>query len=104
VPVDPFRSAAHRFTVVLDLPRPRFERYARGLHRVIRENAPAHMGYDIRLAPRGIGGRTRLDENFSLAGPPPMLLGYSVLGGSICARSVWYGPQVGVDATVSGER
>jgi phage tail-like protein len=102
VRVDPIRSAAHRFTVVLNLSRPRFQRYERGLRRIIRENAPAHVGYDIRLASPGLDGPARLDADFILAGPKPMLLGYSALGGSICASHVRYGPQVGVDATLAG--
>ena len=102
VRVDPFRSVAHRFTVVLALSRQRFLRYERGLHRIIRDNAPAHVAYGICLASRGLGAQSRLDVNFILADPHPTLLGYSALGGSICARSVWYGPQVGVDATLAG--
>jgi phage tail-like protein len=102
VAVNPFRAAAHRFTVLLDLPRPRFERYERGLHRIIRESAPAHVGYDIRLVSGRLGGQAALGINFRATNPQPMLLGYSALGASICAGRVWYGPQVGVDATLAG--
>lgn len=102
VPADPFRAAAHRFTVMLDLPPHRFRRYERGLHRIIRENAPAHASYDIRLVSgAGLGPRTVLGVNFAVADPRPMLLGYSALGASVCARRIRYGPEVGVDATVT---
>ena len=102
VSVDPLRFAASRFTVVLDLPPARFQRYARGLHRIIRENAPAHLAYDIRLVPPGLSARTRLGVNFTLAAPPRMLLGHSALGAAVCTRHVWYGPQVGVDLSLAG--
>jgi phage tail-like protein len=102
VPVDPFRAAAHRFVVLLDLPPHRFRRYERGLHRIIRESAPAHVSYDIHLVSRALGGQTMLGINLKVADPQPLLLGYSALGGSICARRVWYGPQVGMDAMQAG--
>jgi phage tail-like protein len=97
VRTDPFRSAAHRFTVLLDLPLHRFRRYERGLHRIIRENAPAHLSYDIQLvSSTGLGPNTIVGTNFRVASPPPFHLGYSTLGRSICTRSVWYGPELGM--------
>jgi phage tail-like protein len=102
VAVDPFRFAASRFTVLLDLPPARYQRYARGLHRIIRENAPAHLAYDIRLVPRGLSGRAILGVNVTLADAPRMLLGHTALGTAVCTRPVWYGPQVGVDLTLAG--
>jgi phage tail-like protein len=101
LPVNPFSAYAHRFTVLLSLPVSRYRRYARGLHRIIRENAPAHVDYDIRLVPPGLRGPTMLGVNLTLADPRPMRLGYSTLGEAICARSVYYGPQVGVDLTLT---
>lgn len=103
VPVDPFRAAAHRFTVLLDLPRHRFQRFERGLHRIIRDNAPAHVHYDIQLGSRaGLGVNAMLGVNLTLTDPQPFLLGYSALGESVCARRVWWGPEVGIDATLGG--
>jgi len=84
VRTDPFRSSAFRFTVFLDLPLATFRRYERGLHRIIRESAPAHVSYDIRLMPRGGAGlNTVLDGSFRITDSPPFLLGYSALGESI---------------------
>jgi hypothetical protein len=88
--------------VLLDLPPARYQRYARGLHRIIRENAPAHLAYDIRLVPRGLSGRAMLGVNVTLADAPRMLLGHTALGTAVCTRPVWYGPQVGVDLTLAG--
>jgi len=105
IPVNPFHSAANRFTVLLDLPPHRFRRYERGLHRIIRENAPAHAGYDIRLVSRGgLGPYTVLGVNSRVADPQPMLLGYSALGAAICGRGARYGPEVGETALPDGER
>lgn len=103
VPVDPFRAAAHRFTVLLDLPRHRFQRFERGLHRIIRDHAPAHVHYDIQLGSRaGLGANAMLGVNLKVTDPQPFLLGYSALGESICARRAWWGPEVGIDATLGG--
>ena len=103
VAVNPFRAAAHRFTVLLDLPRQRFQRYERGLHRIIRESAPAHTSYDIRLVSGRLGGQSAVGINFRPIDPQPTLLGYAALGGSICTSRVWYGPQIGVDATLAAQ-
>jgi hypothetical protein len=102
VPVDPFRAAAHRFTVLLDLPRGQFDRHERGLRRIIRENAPAHVGFEIQRVSRGLGAHTRLGINTRITGPQPTLLGHSALGESICTRPTWYGPQIDMDATLAG--
>ena len=100
IPTDPFRSSAHRFTVLLNLSRHVFRRYERGLHRIIQENAPAHVSYDIRLVSGvGLGPQTALGINLSVVNPQPVRLGYSMLGRAICGRSRWYGPEVGVSAT-----
>lgn len=104
VRTDPFRSAAHRFTVLLDLPLHRFRRYERGLRRIIREYAPAHVSYEIRLVSgAGLGPNTILGVNVRVTNPSPFHLGYSTLGRSICARSVWYGPEVGINSMLAGQ-
>jgi phage tail-like protein len=95
---DPFRSSAFRFTIWLDLPLARFRRYERGLHGIIRDNAPAHLSYDIRLVPRAsLGSSTILGVNFRVTNPPPLHLGYATLGESVCVRDVLYGPELGVN-------
>jgi phage tail-like protein len=100
--IDPFSVAAHRFSVVLDLSPSEFRRYARGLHRVIREQSPAHTAYDIRLSGgAAIGSGAALDST-SLQNPGPLRLGYSALGRSICLRRFTYGPELGVDALLAG--
>jgi phage tail-like protein len=91
---DPFRAAAFRFTVVLDMPLARFRRYERGLHRIIRESAPAHVSYEIRLVSGARPGPdAMLGVNVRLMDPPRVHLGYATLGESICAGEVTYGPQ-----------
>ena len=103
VAVDPFRSAAHRFTLLLDLSRKQFQRYQRGLHRIIRENSPAHVGYDIRLlSGAGLGPDAVLGVNVRVEDPRPFHLGYSALGQAICVRRVRYGPELGTDSTLAG--
>jgi phage tail-like protein len=100
---DPFRDAAFRFTVVLDMPPARFRRYERGLHRIIRENAPAHVSYEIHLVSgAGLGPNTVLGVNFRVTDPPRLHLGYSTLGRSICASDVQYGPDIDIDSALPG--
>ncbi len=100
-PIDPFRAAAHKFSVMLDLSPQQFERYARGLHRVIREQSPAHVGYEIHLtAGSGLGPDTVVGVNCRVEDPQRFCLGHSLLGRSVCLRSVWHGPEVGHDATL----
>jgi len=102
VPADPFQAAAHHFTVLLDLTPQEFRRYERSLHRIIRENAPAHVGYDIRLVSNaGLGPDLILGVNFRVEDPQPLRLGDSPLGRSILSR-LRYGPEIGIDATVTG--
>jgi phage tail-like protein len=102
LPINPFNASAHRFTVLLGLSPARYRQYARGLHRIVRENAPAHVEYEIQLVSPRLRGHTMLGVNFTVADPQPMLLGYATLGEGICARRVWYGPQVGMDLTLTG--
>jgi ABC-type dipeptide/oligopeptide/nickel transport system permease subunit len=72
------------------------------LHRIIRENSPAHVGYDIRLVSGvGLGPEMALGINFRVQDPQPLYLGHSSLGRSILSR-FWYGPQLGIDALVAG--
>jgi phage tail-like protein len=102
VPIDPFRAAAHHFTVLLDLSPPEFQRHERGLHRIIRENSPAHAGYDIRLvSDAGLGPNLMLGINFRVQDPQPLHLGHSSLGRSVLSR-FRYGPEVGIDTLVNG--
>jgi phage tail-like protein len=103
VPSDPFQATANRFTVLLDLPRSRFQRYERGLHRIIRDNAPAHAAYDIRLVSgAGLGPQSMLGVTTALADMPPVRLGYATLGRAICVRRPGDGPALGLDATLAG--
>jgi phage tail-like protein len=103
VPVDPFRAAAYRFTVLLNLTRARFRRLERGLRRIIRENAPAHVSYDIRLTfDAGLGPDAILEVNAAVANPPRVRVGYTTLGRTICAGGIRFGPEVDVDATLGG--
>jgi hypothetical protein len=103
VPVDPFQAAAYRFTVLLNMPRARFRRLERGLRRIIRENAPAHVSFDIRLtSDAGLGPDAILDVNAALVNPPRLRLGYATLGHAVCADDIRFGPEVGVDATLDG--
>ena len=102
VPVDPYRAAAHYFTILLDLSPQEFRRHERGLHRIIRENSPAHVGYEMRLVGgMGLGPNLILGVNFRVQDPQPLHLGYSSLGRSILSR-LRYGPEIGIDASISG--
>lgn len=103
VPVDPFQAAAYRFTVLLNMPRARFRRLERGVRRIIRENAPAHVSYEIRLtADAGLGPDAILDVSAALANPPRLRVGYATLGHAVCADDIRFGPEVSVDATLDG--
>jgi len=102
VPINPFRAAAHHFTVLLDLSPQEFQRHERGLHRIIRENSPAHVGYDIRLVSDvGLGPNLMLGINFRVQDPQPFNLGHSSLGRSVLSR-FRYGPELGIDTLVTG--
>ncbi|HYV11876.1 MAG TPA: phage tail protein [Pyrinomonadaceae bacterium] len=102
VPIDPFRAAAHHFTVLLDLSPQEFQRHERGLHRIIRENSPAHVGYDLRLVSDvGLGPNLMLGINFRVQDPQPLHLGHSSLGRSVLSR-FRYGPELGIDTLVTG--
>jgi phage tail-like protein len=102
VPINPFRAAAHHFTVLLDLSAQEFQRHERGLHRIIRENSPAHVGYDIRLVSDvGLGPNLMLGINFRVQDPQPFNLGHSSLGRSVLSR-FRYGPELGIDTLVTG--
>ena len=101
-PLNPFRAAANHFTVLLDLSLREFQRYERSLHRIIRENSPAHVDYDIRLiSGTGLGPNMVLGVNFRVRDPQPLQLGQSSLGSSILKR-FRYGPELGIDALVAG--
>lgn len=103
-PLNPFAASAHRFTVVLDMPPQQFRRYARGLHRVIREQSPAHAAYDIRLVSGAVVGSDGAVGVARLEDPMPFRLGHSTLGRAICQRQYWYGPELGIDATLLSDR
>ena len=98
-PVDPFREAAHRFTLLLDLTPQEFARQRRGLERIVREYVPAHLDCEIRLV-SGVGAGPGLvvGLNARLEDPQPFRLGRSLLGRAACAGGPWYGPEVGIDA------
>jgi phage tail-like protein len=101
--LNPFRAAANRFTVALDLSSREFQRHARSLHRIIREHSPAHADYDIRLVSgAGLGAEALVGINLRVEDPQPLHLGHSALGRSICMRTVRYGPELGIDAVVTG--
>jgi phage tail-like protein len=101
--VNPFHATAHRFTVLLDLSRQQYQRFERGLHRILRDNSPAHVGYEIRLVSgAGLGPNMVLGVNFRVEDLQPLCLGYSTLGRSICASPVWYGPELGIDTALAG--
>lgn len=103
VPMNPFRAAAHHFTLLLDLSPQEFQRHERGLHRIIRENSPAHVGYDIRLVSgAGLGSDMALEVNSRVEDPQPLYLGHSTLGRSVLSGSR-YGPELGIDAMLAGD-
>ena len=102
IPINPFRAAANHFTLLLDLSSREFRRHERGLHRIIRENSPAHVAYDIRLVSgAGLGPNMVLGVNSRVEDPQPFYIGHSSLGRSILS-GFSYGPEVGVDAVVAG--
>jgi phage tail-like protein len=101
-PLNPFAASAHRFTVVLDMPPQQFRRHARGLHRVIREQSPAHAAYDIRLVSGTVVGSDGVVGFVQVENPMPFRLGHSTLGRAICLRRFCYGPELGIDATLAG--
>jgi phage tail-like protein len=103
VPVNPFRAAAHHFNLLLDLSAKEFQRYERSLHRIIRENSPAHVAYDIGLiGGRGIGPGMSLEINSIVEDPQPLYLGHSTLGRSILT-GFRYGPELGIDTSLAGD-
>ena len=103
LPRNAFQATAHAFTVVVNLSPQQFRRHARGLHRVIREQSPAHAAYDLRVAAgAGLGSDTVVGISCDVENPQPLRLGYSALGRSMCRRNVSYGPELGVDATLVG--
>jgi hypothetical protein len=102
IPINPFSAAANHFTLLLDLSPQEFRRHERGLHRIIRENSPAHVGYDIRLiSGAGLGPNMVLGINFRVDDPQPFYIGHSSLGRSIL-RGYSYGPELGIDAILAG--
>jgi phage tail-like protein len=102
IPIDPFRAAANHFTLLLDLSPREFQRHERGLHRIIRENSPAHVAYDIRLVSgAGLGSNMVLGVNFKVEDPQPFYIGHSSLGRSILS-GFSYGPELGIDTTIAG--
>lgn len=102
VQINPFRAAANHFTLLLDLSPQEFRRHERGLHRIIRENTPAHVGYDIRLvSTAGLGPNTFVDMNFRVEDPQPFYIGHSSLGRSVLS-GFSYGPELGIDTTLTG--
>lgn len=102
VPINPFRAAANHFTLLLDLSPQEFQRYERGLHRIIRENSPAHVGYDIRLVSgTGLGPNMTLGVNAQVEDPQALYLGHSALGRSVLS-GFSYGPEIGIEATLTG--
>jgi phage tail-like protein len=103
VAVDPFRAAANNFTLLLDLSPQEFRRHERGLHRIIRENTPAHVGYNIRLVSgTGLGPNMVLGVNLKVEDRQPFHIGHSSLGRSILS-GFSYGPELGIDSTLAGQ-
>jgi len=103
VPVDPYRAAAYRFTLVLRLSPPQLQRHRRALDRIIRENSPAHVGYDLVIQPGArLGAYSAVGLNLRVDDPQPVHLGHSALGWSICARPTRYGPELEIDTTLTG--
>jgi phage tail-like protein len=102
IPINPFRAAANHFTLLLDLSAQEFQRHERGLNRIIRENSPAHVAYDIRLVSgTGLGSNMTLGVNSRAEDPQPLHLGHSILGRSILS-GFSYGPEIGIKATLAG--
>ena len=102
IPIDPFRAAANHFTLLLDLSPQEFQKHERGLHRIIRENSPAHVAYDIRLVSgAGLGPNMVVGINSRVEDPQPFYIGHSSLGRSIL-RGFSYGPELGIDAILAG--
>jgi phage tail-like protein len=101
--VHPLRAIAHRFTVLLPLSPREFQRHERGLHRIIHDSSPAHLSYELRLVAGGrLGSGGMVGVGLRVTDPQPLLLGYSSLGQSVCARRVRYGPEVGIDTSLAG--
>lgn len=101
-PVNPYRAAAYRFTLVLRLSPGQLRRHQRALDRIIREHAPAHVAYDFALQSGARSGRPLVvGVNATLAGPPPTRVGFSALGHAACTRPVRYGPELEMDTTLS---
>ena len=69
VPVDPFRAAAHRFTVLLDLPRPRFQRLERGLQIALQPGRQHQPRGDQHCRDQEDEDPEN-SEGFQLGGPP----------------------------------
>jgi phage tail-like protein len=101
-PVDPYRAAAYRFTLVLRLSPGQLRRHQRALDRIIREHAPAHLAYDLVLESGARFGRPPVvGVNATLEPAPPVRVGFSALGHAACTRAVRYGPELDMDTTLS---
>ena len=102
-PVNPYRAAAYRFTLVLRLSARQLRRHRRALDRIIREQSPAHVGYELVIQSGGrVGQSLVLGVNATVDDPQPAQVGYSALGRAVCARTIRYGPELDTDATLSG--
>jgi phage tail-like protein len=103
ISVNPFRAGAHHFNLLLDLSLQEYQRHERSLRRILRENSPAHVGYDIRLVSgMGMGPGMALEVNSRVEDPQPLYLGHSTLGRSVLS-GFRYGPELGIDATLAGD-
>jgi phage tail-like protein len=102
-PVNPYRAAAYRFTLVLRISVRQLRRHRRALDRIIREHSPAHVGYELLIQSGGrVGQSLVLGVNATVEDPQPAQVGYSALGRAVCARTIRYGPELDTDATLSG--
>lgn len=99
--VNPFRAGAHHFNLLLDLSPQEYQRHERSLYRILRENSPAHVSYDIRLVSgMGMGPGMAIGVNSRVEDAQPLYLGSSTLGRSFLS-GFRYGPELGIDATLA---
>lgn len=81
-PDDPFKSSAHRFTVMLNLTRTKYDQHKLSIKRILDEEKPAHTEYTIRLiAETKLGHLTYVGVNTRLTGLKPFCIGVSSIPG-----------------------
>jgi len=80
---DPFLATAHRYTVILNLAAREFQKFEKGVKRILDEEKPAHTCYNLRGSNgTGEGMNTYVGINTIVTDNRPMRLGEDAVLGS----------------------